>query len=389
MLRCSPRIILLHNESLSSCRWLSAATKRRARHETVQVPCQSNGSITIDVHKPLQSTASSSGAGSVLLYLPRKPSVEDNAEDASNISILQSTPNAHIVKINYRASDKAQFPTPIHDVLAGHDWVVSNLLVKRAITRPGRSEHVGKIAVCGELLGGGLATTLALTECRIGESGIIAAAVNNPITDWVELGGNDSDASTADQQLELQDLLKQRGALFRKPEHYYDPFASPILFFRSAGLDVPGHIEGKPMDDMDELSRLERMEYLHEHGIFADLVKSESLEDALVTVTRRKATRRYPSKTLGLRLPPFRVSGGKGSVLSTSTMEMVMQLRKSYERQIDAGVLRNVSAVAGTMSVDAMLQHEQHSGLGSWDATKCGRARMQQAAQWLAQKLSL
>ncbi|EME49698.1 hypothetical protein DOTSEDRAFT_164304 [Dothistroma septosporum NZE10] len=389
MLRCRFRLRFDRTDGLNACRRFSVARKLPAKCESVQIPCQSNGSISLDVYEPLQSPVSASITGSVLLYLPRRSVQGDLADDVSNISALQSAVNAHIVRINYRAGDKAYFPTPVHDVIAGYDWVVSNLLPKRAITRVGRSEHVGRIAVCGELIGGGLATTLALTECRIGEPGIVAAAVNNPITDWVELDEITRNPTIADQELELETLLNHRDALFRKPEHFHDPFASPMLFFRSAGTEVPEHIEGEAIDEMEELSRLERVEYLREHGTIADMANLESLKTNMLGTKRRKATRRYPSRAVGLRLPAFRVTSGNGSVLSKSTTELAAQLQKSYDRQIDSGVLRNVFAVSKASPSDGMLQHEQHDGLGPWDGTESGRRRMQQVGEWLAHKLAI
>jgi hypothetical protein len=65
-------------------------------------------------------------------------------------------------------------------VLRGYDWVKDNLL-QDGFSRP----VIARMGVCGELMGGSLATMLALTECRSGASRIGVAAVNNPIADWV------------------------------------------------------------------------------------------------------------------------------------------------------------------------------------------------------------
>lgn len=94
--------------------------------------------------------------------------------------MLRETAAATIARINYRASSEFQFPTPFHDVLFGWDWIRENLLLDKF-----DRSYLARLGVCGELIGGSLATMLALTECRIGESRIAAAAVNNPIADWV------------------------------------------------------------------------------------------------------------------------------------------------------------------------------------------------------------
>ena len=117
----------------------------------------------------------------ILLYLPPGPVVKKSLEDEERvITTLQDSSAATVVRINYRASSLNQYPTPCHDVLLGYDWVCEHLLIDE-FSRP----YLARLGVCGELVGGSLATMLALTECRLGESRIGAAAVNNPIVDWV------------------------------------------------------------------------------------------------------------------------------------------------------------------------------------------------------------
>ena len=49
-----------------------------------------------------------------------------------------------------------------------------------------RRTSLRKLGVAGQLLGGSLASMLALTECRLGQSRVVAAALNNPIVDWLQ-----------------------------------------------------------------------------------------------------------------------------------------------------------------------------------------------------------
>ncbi|KAH7119606.1 Alpha/Beta hydrolase protein [Dendryphion nanum] len=141
--------------------------------ERVNVQCRSNGSFDLDILHPKTQSAS------VLIYLPSGPLLPDvsQAEDHLISALAASTHTSTIVRVNYRCSPHHRFPTPIHDVTLAYDWILHNLL-------PDTTRHA-KIAVCGELVGASLATMLALTECRIGQSRIVAAAVNNPIADWV------------------------------------------------------------------------------------------------------------------------------------------------------------------------------------------------------------
>lgn len=326
------------------------------------------------------------------IYLPRGPLLEKRADDASNIRILKAELPHPVVQINYRYSSTTQYPTPIHDVAAGYDWIVSNLLPKRAISRAGRSERVGRIAVCGELVGGSLATAFALTECRLGEPGIIAAAVNNPIADWVDLEG---DAATPVKNkrktrtslegagLSSRDFLARRKMLFRKPEHYHDPFASPALFFRTAGMEVPSSIEDLPLDELDELALLEREQHLREQG---EVVRDDSSVPSAPGRTR-KTSRRYPSKALSLRLPTFHITTGLESPIAGQAVELAHLLRQSFERQgKSASTCRDEDSDVRPTS-KTVLQYEAQPGLGLWDDTKAGRARMLGVAKWLRQAL--
>lgn len=329
------------------------------------------------------------------IYLPRGPILQNKAHDASNIGILRDTLPCHVVAINYRASKIHRYPTPVHDILTAYDWIIDNLLPKRAITRPGRSEHVGRLAVGGELLGGSLATSLALSECRIGEPGIVAAAVNNPIVDWTDLRNSIGMPLTQQQMvatstgMTMESLSRYRDMLFRKPAHYFDHFASPMLLFRSSGVEVPSHIEVVPLDEMDELIRFEREESLREQlALGAEPNIAESDEKP---TKKRKVSRRFPSKALGLRLPVFRLESGSDAVVSGQAIELAHQLRQSFERQRRPGLSRprgaDVEDGTDIGNTQDEMRHCWSTGLGLWDDTPAGKARMLEAAKWLRQSL--
>ena len=333
------------------------------------------------------------------IFLPRGPILNDAEDDVLNVSTLHNTLSCPVVKIDYRCNADHQWPTPIHDVLAGYDWIQENLLPKRAINRVGRSEHIGKIAVCGELIGGQLATALALTECRAGEPGVVAAAINNPIADWVAFDEYQepslapkpqTDPQDFHDNLTVDDVLRQRRIMFRRPDHYFDPFASPILFFRSADAEVPWHLEPDtlPVDDMDELAFSEREEASPREQRDLAFLEFNEVE----TKKKRKASRRYPSKALNLRLPAFYLTAGKDSMLVAQGSELTNKLRKSFERQWQN---HNSPSSATPESEDGddfnagniPVQFRETSDLGLWDGSADGRARMLAAAQWLARSL--
>jgi hypothetical protein len=222
--------------------------------------------------------------------------------------------------------------------MAGYDWVIDNLLPKRSIIRPGRSESVGSIIVSGEYVGGGLATALALTECRSGQPGVIAAHLSNPIVDWVSLWQattleSRSDASrptTSGSQPSLKDLLGIRDKLFGKAASYFDPFASPVLFFRSAGVQAPADVSED--DSAYVQSSSEGQVIQGEDQPFANADAISPVPEVVPSLLR-KSSRRYPSKLLGVQLPSFYIEADAKGPLAAQAIELAQHLRRSFMRQ--------------------------------------------------------
>lgn len=266
--------------------------------------------------------------------------------------LSRSLPGTTLVRVNYRWDGQHRFPTAVHDTLVAYDWVLDNLVATPSDVeadevprgRPTRF-HIG---VCGELVGGGLATMLALTECHAGRPSIAAAAVNNPMLDWtfgldeptptdkttaVSQGGQPKkrsprtkaqrsswSRSTANSILSAEGLSYTRDNLFRKPGSYFDPFASPLLFFRTAGVDLPTD------EDDDESSFLDLVE--HE----AATSPSPSADPAVKAPRpprRATAHRRYPPPGMGLRLPHMRISVGRENILHDQGSELASLMRRS------------------------------------------------------------
>lgn len=244
------------------------------------------------------------------------------------------------MRINYRLSSDGQhqFPKPIHDVLAGYDWVLKHL-VHGASTHNGARSPGGprRVGVYGELIGGGLAAMLALTESHVGRSGVGAAAVVHPVVDWTfpdtatdpqlerDVAGDTVRDMTGKRKqgpkagvmdswtafghagpISANDLRALRKCIFSKPEYYFDPFASPLLFFRTPGIDVPPEDSLTPDPDQS----------------------SPSLEAEPAT-RRRKAHRRFPPSGSRLRLPNMRVSVKEESLLRDQGVTFVDLMRRS------------------------------------------------------------
>jgi len=372
------------------------------------------------IYHPTSGSPSVAGPATVLLLLPRGPLLSDAENDAANASYLRSRLPYTIAQVNYRLSSANPYPTPVHDVLAGYDWAQEHLLPKRSITRAGRSEHVGRVCVVGELVGGSLATMLAVTECRKGEPGVVAAAINNPLADWVQADGElevtspKSSLAKFGQKhvgLEIDDLLRARGNYFLKPETYFDPFASPLLFFRTPGSAVPLDRTSE-VDDLDLLSAIEREDF-HRQQMLLSGMSNMSLQNIAsapeeIRPSMRKASRLFPNKNLKLDLPSFYLTTGRTSPLSDQAQELSQTLRKSIIRQHRAANSRRsgfghkilmdheaeqmdeeqrLEKLAEEEEADEKVNMGWTEGLGLWDQTAAGKKALENTATWMREKL--
>ncbi|KAJ5959561.1 uncharacterized protein N7479_006711 [Penicillium vulpinum] len=348
--------------------------------ETISLPVGNNGAISLRITRPSALSQSHQGLSperpDVIIYLPPGPLLQGNGTDTlqkhgnsevdyqrtgdintlaptagSPQHVLASTTSALVVTVNYRlgeipthispSSDKSsvsqepieapdqtltssnpqsnsyKYPTPVHDTLAGFDWIRTNL-------RPSR------LTIFGTHVGGSLALMLALTEARC----IQAVAAVDPICDWPGLdeyctrestitrpktrtGDNTTPNPTPSKQKrqsrkrtpappDLVPLLQARSNFFSTPERCFDSFASPILFLRSAGRDVPRkfpqYLTGPeyPVPVLKETRSTTAEQYAASHGsiwdrdVYRDM-DSDDVDDASATVNRRrKALSRWP-----------------------------------------------------------------------------------------------
>lgn len=310
---------------------------------------------------------------------------------------LSSVTSATVVQINYRCSSEHRYPTPIHDVLTGYDWVLDHLVPSRAIHRPGRaSNHRVKLAVCGELVGGSLAAMLTMTECRLQGPYVAAAAINEPIVDWVFPEDDEfGDESAVDQLssfiqgletgrkprakskprhssftafaennvISAGALLRARSNLFRRPEDYFDTFASPMLNFRTSGVPVPQPAPPNPIDEFAELALYERNDFHRQQlklGSLSDTLKSptstQDEESAESTKKPRKSTRRWPNAGSGLRIPHMCITSSITSPLCDQAGEFARYLQKSIVSQ----ELKTAAAEGDDMAKEAAYMLAEH-----------------------------
>ncbi|BCS04465.1 uncharacterized protein AKAW2_80266S [Aspergillus luchuensis] len=271
---CSYRVIHGHDH-LRSSKWVRRALFSHNSH-SVNIPVGNNGSIALKITPPNSNSLTKRPNERVIINLPAGPifnlpqslssrdaipqaaDSDENAPTAEGerLSQIASITSSTIVTVNYRLGispatpneltlnqNPYKFPTPIHDTLAGFDWVLQTL----------QPQHLG---ILGTHIGGSLALMLSLTEAR----SIHAVAAIDPICDWTSLDehciqqppSNDADGNVPSSSSsrkgprgggtaphDLVPLLKARKEYFSTPERYFDAFASPLLFLRSPGKNVP------------------------------------------------------------------------------------------------------------------------------------------------------
>ncbi|KAF2858671.1 alpha/beta-hydrolase [Piedraia hortae CBS 480.64] len=357
--------------------------------ETIKVPV-GNCNITLDIHHPLKSSPNSSHSPTVLVHFARGPVAADTSHDLAFVSALRTHLPFTVVQLNYCLGEDHPYPGPVHDAVIGYEWVVEHVLHRKP---------TGRVGVSGELVGGSLAAMLSLTECRIGEPGIVATALNLPIVDWTVFERTDvaspSDSGPGGEQPVQGDgwesklaLIQWRPKLFRKDEHFFDPFASPILFFRSAGRLPSGQDLGKD----SEISTADKPG--ESDSIPTTL---EELEAVALEMTPRKASKRFPSVAFRLRLPQFYISSGRDNLLDAQIHEFTRQLKQSHIRQVTPS--RFGRKVLTDEEVDraqrskrredaekkALLSAQEKSTL--WDDTPAGQERIMEAIRWLGGRL--
>ena len=323
-----------------------------------------------------------------------------------------------MIQVNYRLSSSHPYPTPVHDVLFGYDWVLQHLVPQRVISRPGRSNfHEARIGVVGEYVGGGLATMLALTECNSASPHVTATAINEPVVDWIfpetvskaRMNGDDHAEMGQfvvgvqsrkpkqsflkhgdDGILRATDLIQARQTLFQKPAHYFDPFASPVLFFRSAGVNVPSKSFDRPLDEFEELSLLDQADFYRQQLKLSAMSNHNEAEQRIgddtrdeVTIKPRKASRRYPRAGSGLTLPNFHIGLGHESILLDQGAELTALIRKSLVRESAAQNEEEVTSAL--LHAEQRVQLDLGQVSSPWDTSQ--PHSLHKVCRWLQEVL--
>jgi acetyl esterase/lipase len=351
-------------------------------------------SLSESVFHPLVASAS---ASPIILYLPPGPLLPTTASPTVDVAAALSSLSlsATVVQINYRCSQTHQYPTPVHDVLTGYDWVLDHLVLNKPFHRHGKSRNTRpKLAVCGELVGGSLATMLTLTECRVQGPYIAAAAINEPVMNWVfPDDGNEAESGSAadrftsfierlqsgrkksrsncrpssfstfaeNDMLNASTLLKARQHLFRRPADYFDTFASPLFNLRTAGVAVPTVVPTNPLDEFAELALHEGDDFYRQQMKMSSLSyrmqNATAEEEEESAKTPRKSHRMWPNVGSGLQIPHMHMTCAVDSPLSDQSSEFARLIQK----RIVAQEMKTVEAEGDDLAEEAayMLAERQ------------------------------
>ena len=233
------------------------------------------------------------------------------------------------------------------------------------------------IGICGELAGGSLATMLAVTECSsthedLEPQGISALAVGNPILDWTALiprdpkpyisqaqffrKGDNSPTGADNDSLTANGLCNVRDTFFSNAAAYFDPFASPLLFFCSPRTESPDEVD--PSIEYGFLNGVPEEEYY-----------------PVPPVVKRRWPLRYPPPGSNLMLPWTKVEVGNDCILAEQGAHLVKMMRRSFENS-------GADRVADAKNVKRDFEIVRRDGIGLWDekhALEIGR--------WFGEKL--
>lgn len=169
---------------------------------------------------------------------------------------------------------------------------------------------------------------LALTESCLDASSpqkarVVAAAVKDPICDWVSPPFSSSSSSATAAETKTFQRLRDRCFPSDKPARYFDPFASPVHFLRSPAAPVPAPRRGGLADDFAALVGLE------EDVGRRDVGESERGVEPGKARTGFKRPLRFPPAGVDAVIPDLRVGVAERGALRGQGEEMARLVRRA------------------------------------------------------------
>ncbi|KAG9235786.1 hypothetical protein BJ875DRAFT_494718 [Amylocarpus encephaloides] len=384
--------------------------------ETFDVTCGSAGSITVDLynkslltqpthplflylpstgthlrsnHPPIPSfLASDTTALACINYRWNRISVSSQcvSTDLSSASYPSPPPSPALLSSHPSFANHA-FPTPLHDTLHAFNYLTKSLLPSlcpleappKSPTKspfsprsryynpptPAPSLIQRPLIIYGSYLGATLATSLALTESLLSKhlpyyiAGLIAA---DGIYDWTHISASppppplDTPSNIPQPTNTLWDisqLYNIRTHLFTSPASTFDAFASPILFFRTAGLHVPPTWP-TTTKDVEKVQEAGEVLFGDEEGLIGSNLdgplQPEIIPGKTITTMDlappRKSHLKFQSKDSGIKIPKslFLISP---SLSSQSTTQSTTPKKKARGKKSQDLRLEDVINPAG------------------------------------------
>ncbi|KAN0120117.1 hypothetical protein V8E51_002325 [Hyaloscypha variabilis] len=260
-----------------------SSKSREGDAQKLKVVCGSSGSIDVDLYN---APALQSPSSPLIIYLP--PTGVHLRSGHPPIPSYLFHHSAALATINYRwnipspttNSTKSPsptlsthpsfkthaFPTPLHDTLHAYTHLLSLLSSSSQPQTPSSSSSpfsprpltfYGQTAtkaiqrpilLYGTYLSASLATSLALTETFTSKhlpTRIAGLLVRDGFYEWTSIATSSPPPApflspeSGDGGWDSKTLFHLRDKLFSTPDSAFDAFASPVLFFRTAGLGVP------------------------------------------------------------------------------------------------------------------------------------------------------
>lgn len=208
-----------------------------------------DGYLPSFLHRFPSATIHYRWAHSAEQHAPRVEASESPTEAESANLLSRSTP--------------LHWPTPIHDTLFAYDFIIEHLSPP-ADDATGIKLQRRPVYVYGSYLGASLASSLALTESHTHQPMAIRGLLAfNGIFNWTtllpdhpnsklmlddmidvdSLDENDKDVRC------MKDLMPSH---FDQPANLFDPFASPVLLFHTAGMLIPTSFTQRSSPDFSQ-----------------------------------------------------------------------------------------------------------------------------------------
>lgn len=286
------------------------------------------------------------------------------------------------------------WPTPLHDI----SFAYAHLTTTLAPPLPTRRA----IYLLSSHLGAPLATSLALTESHPHRAfAVRGLAVHNGVYNWTMFladhpahrparrrppktkrtrqrdGGNPAAEPDRYGCRAIREMEEMMPGLFAKTDNLFDPFASPSLFFRTAGLNIPSSFTASE-------TFASQIDHLASASENPDPTPPET------TTPPRRAALIFPPRDSTLKIPEThflytRTSGGKrpkrrGNTFESQALALAEVMRMSVEREVRERMSWD-NEVGGDVSGLRVRTHD----LGAEDSAGMGAAEGVLAG-WLKEK---